>query len=162
MTQHKFQLREEFKIIPGFAIALAITVFFGLQALLHYVMTLGRDVPPIGFRIFISLLAGTVLGIVILLYGYVYRDAKRRGMNPVGWLLVVIFIPNAIGFIIYFLMRSEIVSKCPQCGAAVKDGYNFCPKCHFALSPVCPHCRRPVTSSDIYCPYCGNEIAMRA
>ncbi len=162
MTRQKFQLKEEFKIIPGFAIALAITFFIGIQAVMHYLMTLDRHAPPLAVRIPIGLLAATVLGTVILLYGYVYRDAKRRGMNAVAWLLVVIFIPNAIGFIIYFLMRSEIVGKCPQCGTPVKDGYNFCPKCHFALSPVCPHCRRPVSSSDVYCPYCGNEIAVRA
>ena len=161
MTQHKFQLKEEFRIIPGFAIALAIIVFIGIQALMQYVMTLERNGPPLAVRIPVGLLEGTVLGIVILLYGYVYRDAQRRGMNAVGWLLVVIFIPNAIGFIIYFLMRSDIVGKCPQCGNPVKDGFNFCPKCHFALSPVCPHCRRPVSSSDIYCPYCGNEIAVK-
>jgi Double zinc ribbon len=161
MTQQRFQFRNELKIIPGVAIGLAVTAFIGLQVLIHALMMHDHNPPPMVVRIFIGLMAGTVLAVVLLLFGYVYRDAKRRGMNPVLWVLICIFVPNGLGFIVYFLMRSEIVGKCPNCGAPVKNGFNFCPKCHFALAPVCPQCRRAIGSSDVYCPYCGTDISAR-
>lgn len=158
MTQQKFQLKEELKIVPGVAIGLALITFVGMQVLINVLMGLDHNPPPVPFRILIGLMAGTIFGVVILLWGYVYRDAKRRGMNPLLWLLVAILVPNALGFIVYFLMRSELVEQCPHCGATVKSGFNFCPKCNFELAPVCPQCHRATNPGDVYCPHCGTKL----
>lgn len=162
MAQHRFQLKQELKIIPGVAIGLAVVAFVGLQVLLQWLMHLDHNPPPAPFRFFIGLTLGTIFAVLILLCGYVYRDAKRRGMNAGLWLLVVIFVPNALGFIIYFLMRGELTGRCPKCGATIRPGFNFCPKCNHALAPVCPKCRHAISSTDVYCPYCGSEVAVRA
>ena len=42
----------------------------------------------------------------ILIAIWVYRDAERRGMNGVLWLIVVL-IANIIGLIIYLVVRSD-------------------------------------------------------
>ena len=80
----------------------------------------------------VSLSALSVAGIVtaasiplaslLLAFGYVNRDAKRRGMNSALWtILVVVLSPGwlALGFFIYFLMREPLPYNCPQCGATV-------------------------------------------
>ena len=62
------------------------------------------------------------LGAYVLLVGYVYGDARRRGMNHVLWTLLAIFIPNAIGIILYFILRDPVPVPCPTCGDAGEEG----------------------------------------
>ncbi len=57
-----------------------------------------------------SVLPGMPLFVLVLLIGYVYADAKRRGMRYVMWTLLAIFIPNAIGIILYFVMRDPLLA----------------------------------------------------
>jgi RNA polymerase subunit RPABC4/transcription elongation factor Spt4 len=95
----------------------------------------------------------------VLLVGYVNRDARRRGMNVALWTVLVIFVPNAIGFIIYFLMRQPLRIACPKCGVVADPAFNFCPKCKFNLHPTCPECHRGVQAGDLYCPFCARELA---
>jgi RNA polymerase subunit RPABC4/transcription elongation factor Spt4 len=90
--------------------------------------------------------------------GYVNRDAGRRGMSRVFWTLLAIFIPNALGIVLYFILRKPRTSNCPQCGAVVEPRFGFCPRCRHRLSPVCPHCQRGVNASDKFCPYCGDDL----
>ena len=52
----------------------------------------------------------------VALIGYVYGDAKRRQMRYVMWTLLAIFIPNAIGMILYFILRDPLPKPCPGCG----------------------------------------------
>ena len=47
-----------------------------------------------------------LLTIPVIVGVYVYRDAKRRGMNAALWTLVAVFAPSLIGFIIYLLVSS--------------------------------------------------------
>jgi len=108
-------------------------------------------------RYVIAVVAGTVLGFAMLMVGYVNRDAKRRGMNVALWTLLV-FLPNAIGFILYFLLRHPLQMNCPQCGTGVSARYNFCPNCRHNLRPSCPQCKREVRTADKYCPYCAQEL----
>jgi len=89
----------------------------------------------------------------------VNRDARRRGMNVALWTVLVIFVPYAVGFIIYFLMRQPLRIACPKCGATADPAFNFCPKCKFNLHPACPQCHHPVQVGDIYCPYCAKALA---
>jgi predicted amidophosphoribosyltransferase len=106
----------------------------------------------------LGLLLGLVAGSFVLFIGYINRDAKRRGMSPVLWTIVAVFIPNALGIILYFVLRQPLQSTCPQCGNALQAGFNFCPRCNYKLSPSCPQCQRVVGVSDVYCPYCGTSL----
>jgi hypothetical protein len=103
--------------------------------------------------------AGAVLAFFVLLVGYVNRDAARRGMNVTLWTLLVIFVPDAIGFILYFLMRQPLRIPCPKCGAVADPAFNFCPRCKFNLHLACPACHRAVQPGDLYCPFCANHLA---
>src|SRR5581483_12282114 len=78
----------------------------------------------IGFAIWL------VLSTVVLLTGYVYRDAQRRGMNATLWtFLVILMLPAylATGFILYFFAREPLPYHCPKCGTMVSARFNFCP-----------------------------------
>ncbi|MGH9777137.1 MAG: PLDc N-terminal domain-containing protein, partial [Candidatus Acidiferrales bacterium] len=71
--------------------------------------------------------AGVILSIWVLMVFYVNADSGRRQMNRLLWTLLVIFIPNAIGFIIYFVIRKPIARPCPKCQAPVRPEFVFCP-----------------------------------
>jgi predicted amidophosphoribosyltransferase len=93
-----------------------------------------------------------------LLLGYVIRDARRRRMNSAVWAVLVLLIPNAIGFIIYFLLRQPLLVKCPQCPAQVHPNFNYCPQCKYNLHPACPKCAHVVQAGDAFCPHCAYEL----
>ena len=78
------------------------------------------------------------LGAYVLLVGYVYGDARRRGMNHVLWTLLAIFIPNAIGIILYFILRDPVPVPCPACGTPARKGHAFCAGCGTAVRAACP------------------------
>src|SRR5262249_59345299 len=120
------------------------------------------DAPPAWARPLLGLLLGIAAGAYLLLIGYVNRDAKRRGMSPTLWTLVAILIPNAMGILLYFVLRQSLRSVCPQCGNPVQTGFNFCPGCHYKLSPSCPQCQRVVGVNDVYCSYCGASLRNQA
>src|SRR5208337_4340116 len=103
MSEVKPNIVEEVKVVPWWAIGLAVAAFAGLQVLMHVVMFPREPHPlPLAWRIFIGFVAGMALAFYVLLVGYVNRDARRRGMSATLWTVLVIFVPNAIGFIIYF------------------------------------------------------------
>ena len=98
---------------------------------------------------------------LIFLIGYVYRDAKRRGMNAGLWtVIIIILLPAylAIGFILYFILREPLPYSCPQCHATVSARFNYCPSCKFNLRPSCPSCMREVRLEDRYCPNCAADL----
>src|SRR5437660_6463911 len=101
----------------------------------------------------LAIMGGTALACYILLIGYVNSDAGRRGMSRLGWTLLAIFIPHALGIVLYFVLRKPRSATCPQCGNALQPGFNFCPHCSYKLSPSCPQCQRVVGVNDVYCPY---------
>jgi hypothetical protein len=72
---------------------------------------------------------GTVGGLWLLAVGYIYADAKRRGMPPALWVAVAILVPNMIGFILYFALRKPLLSACANCGQGVMPEQKFCPSC---------------------------------
>ncbi len=158
MAREEVHAGEELKIIPGWAWMLAPLGFLGMQLLFNVYVPSQRNPPPVGLRIGLGLFLGLLLFFWFLLIGYVNRDSKRRGMSRALWTLLVIFIPNGIGFIIYFLIRQPLSMPCPHCGTRVEPGFNFCPKCQFNLTPTCPHCSRPVRHGDVFCAYCGQEL----
>jgi RNA polymerase subunit RPABC4/transcription elongation factor Spt4 len=95
---------------------------------------------------------------VIAFYGYVYGDAKRRGMRYVMWTLLAIFVPYLIGVIVYFLLRDPLPKRCPRCGIMVKAGFVFCPHCGASLQPSCPNCGHAVQLDWANCPQCGQKL----
>lgn len=94
----------------------------------------------------------------IALIGYVYADAKRRGMRYVMWTLLAFFIPDAIGIILYFLLRDPMPKPCPGCSTPVKTGFTFCPHCGSSLQPTCANCGRGVDFGWANCPHCGTKL----
>jgi len=107
-------------------------------------------------------LSAVALSILFFSLGYVYRDAKRRGMNPGLWTLLVLLLSGGyffIGFIIYLLVREPLPFTCPQCSASVNARFNFCPSCKCNLHPACPQCQREVSDTDKFCPYCATDLA---
>jgi RNA polymerase subunit RPABC4/transcription elongation factor Spt4 len=158
-SEEKFDIREEIKVIPTWVIVLSLGFFAAIQVLLHVVM-FPRDphAPPFAVRVLLGFLAGCALVFFTLLVGYVNRDAKRRGMNRTLWTILVILVPNAIGFILFFLMRHPLMATCPHCGATVSPAFNYCPRCKFNLHPACPHCHRAIEAGAAFCPYCSAEL----
>ena len=158
-SEVKFDIREEIRLIPKAMVAVAALLFVGMHALLFLVVIPHqRHAPPLAAVECMALFGGAILAFFVLLVGYVNRDAKRRGMNYVLWTVLVLFVPNAIGYIIYFVVRQPIRGACPQCGAMVNPAFNFCPKCKFNLHPACPQCHRTIEVGATYCPYCSAEL----
>jgi len=54
-----------------------------------------------------------IVPFVILIYLtiWVYKDAKKKGINTVVWVLTVWIIPFFIGFIIYLIARDKIIEN---------------------------------------------------
>jgi len=155
-------LSSETKIVPSWAWALAGIVFVAAQWFFDIALASHHDAPPAWARPLLGLLAGGGAGCLLLLIGYINRDAKRRGMSPTLWTLIAIFIPNGLGGLLYFVLRQPLGSACPQCGCGVQAGFNFCPRCNHKLSPSCPQCQRLVGVNDVYCPYCGGSLRDQA
>ncbi|HEX9187263.1 MAG TPA: zinc ribbon domain-containing protein [Vicinamibacteria bacterium] len=107
----------------------------------------------------LTLVGVAFLGAYVLLVGYVYGDARRRGMNRVLWTLLAIFIPNAIGIILYFILRDPVPVPCPACGAPAKKGHAYCAGCGTVVRPACPACREPVEPGWRNCARCGAALA---
>lgn len=163
------QFSREFAIIPGWARVLAVIGFALVQVCLlvllpHFAphMHMHGDMPPRPILNLVSVLGGLFFAGFILMVGYVNADTKRRGMNSLLWTLLVIFIPKAIGFLAYFLLRKPIIvapgPQCPKCGSAVGPDFRFCPKCGYAFAPSCAHCGRGINPDFVCCPYCGKAV----
>ncbi|HEV2178503.1 MAG TPA: zinc ribbon domain-containing protein [Terriglobia bacterium] len=166
MTREKFRFRDELRLIPRWLVRLMVALFVVAQAFSQLMTAWGYRPwsdwsPGVNALAMAGIVTGLslVLTVVVFLIAYVNRDAKRRGMSSTLWTLLVIFIPNGIGFIIYFLVREPVQFNCPQCGAAVSARFNFCPSCKHNLRPACPQCGREVHAEDRYCPQCAYDLA---
>lgn len=90
---------------------------------------------------------------------YVYRDAKKRGMNPVLWTLIAMLAPSLIGFIIYLLVRGNYSNMmCPNCNTRIAEQYVVCPGCGAKLKPTCPNCMTAVEPDWNVCPKCAHAL----
>jgi len=172
------QLSEEIKLIPHILINIMIVVLVLAEAvtltLCYYNVPDGERWPPVealGRNAGMVAVAGIVLAAwiplacIVFLMGYVFVDARRRGMNAGMWMfLILVMLPAwvAMGFILYFFSREPLPYHCPRCGAMVNARFNYCPGCKYCLHPVCPHCQREVGEMDKYCPHCGNEVGKPA
>src|SRR5712691_5230109 len=74
---------------------------------------------PLPVRILFPTLVPLFVSGYALLAGYVYGDARRRGMRYVLWTLLAIFLFNGIGIILYFILREPLLGYCSKCGSPV-------------------------------------------
>ena len=153
--------RNELRVIPRIAWIIGWAIYLALSTLVFTVLLPGdremRMWPPIGKLLF-SFGIPLVLLASVLFAGYIYGDAKRRGMRYVMWTLLAIFIPDGIGIILYFILRSPMPKACPGCAQQVPAGFTFCPHCGTALQPTCPNCGRGVERGWANCPACGTKL----
>jgi hypothetical protein len=148
------RLKQELQIIPPAAWIVALLIYGGIAFLLLQVSPW-----PTLLRVLFSFGLPLMVAVLVLLIGYVYGDARRRGMRYVLWTLLAIFIPNAIGIILYFILRDPIPQSCRQCGAAVPAQFPHCPVCGTAIGQTCPECRRKVESEWLHCAHCGASLS---
>jgi len=137
----------------GFVI-LALTVFIPSDKEMSHWPVAGK----IAFAFGIFLLAVAW----ILLIGYVYADAKRRGMRYVMWTWLAALIPDGIGVILYFILRDPLPKPCPHCSSLVNSKFVFCPHCGAAMKPTCPNCGRAIERGWSNCPGCGTKLPVAA
>ncbi len=160
-SEEKPNITEEIQLIPAWSVVLAGLLFLGIQAAMHlYLWSRSHPIPPpIGFRIFWSAFSGSVMAAYTMMVGYVTRDARRRNMNVSVWTLIVVFMPGAIGLVVYFLLRQPSRMHCPRCSEQLQSSFNFCPRCKFQLAPVCEACHHTVSITDTFCYNCGHGLA---
>ncbi|HBY64562.1 MAG TPA: hypothetical protein DEH78_32480 [Solibacterales bacterium] len=151
------RFKNEIATIPAGVWLAAAGAYSGFAAFLWFVVLADPRFPP-AERVAFAALPPLVVAIYALVGGYIFNDAKRRGMRHVMWTLLAVFIPNGIGIILYFLLREPVVAPCPACGAAVKGHFAFCPSCGAAVHPACPVCRKAVEAGWKSCAYCGSEL----
>jgi ABC-type Fe3+ transport system permease subunit len=185
--RERSSFREEFRIVPRWlvitvvllwllAIAIGTFVNLGHSFVLYsspgeVVAQAPHQIWPYELRndpVLASLaLAGVItvtaitLGSFVLFLGYVYHDAKRRGMHAGLWIMLILILSPAylaIGFLLYFFLREPLPYGCPQCGTTVGARFNYCPNCDANLHPSCPNCRQEVGEADKFCPNCGNSL----
>lgn len=158
------RFREEIRIIPRLAWIIAFLAYLGMIFFISGVVFRHEPGPggwPAVGKVAFAVLIPIPLFVLVLLIGYVYADAKRRRMNHVLWTLLAIFVPNALGIILYFILRDPAPTPCPQCGMMTGKGFAFCPHCGHAIAPKCPQCGRGMESGWTHCAYCGTAVAGR-
>jgi len=155
---------EEMNIIPRpariIAIVAALIVPFAAICFLFIVRLNPHrgSLAWVPFAAFAGIAVMLMLSVYTLLVGYIIGDARRRGMRPVLWALLAIFIPNAIGIILYFILREPLLQHCPKCGAGAQASFTFCAVCGEALSKTCPGCRGTVQPGWSHCARCGASL----
>jgi hypothetical protein len=148
-------------VIPKFAwfLAFFVWVVFG-TLIFEFVMSSDPQFsswPVIG-KILLAYSATLLGAAYVLLIGYIYGDAKRRRMRYVLWTLLAIFVPNAVGIILYFILRDPLPAFCPGCGRTVDRSFTFCPSCSAPLQATCPQCGLGVDRAWAHCPKCGTKL----
>ncbi len=113
---------------------------------------------PLWLKFLLTIVAPLFAAGYALLVGYIYGDARRRGMRYVMWTLLAIFLANGIGIILYFILRDPLLSYCSRCGTGVQPSHAFCPRCGAAVQPACPACRRTIQAGWTHCAWCGNQL----
>jgi hypothetical protein len=164
---------EEIKLVPhnlvvGTLAALAALILLAMvmcakdiPASWNIIEDLGRERALIVVGL-VGVASAIPIAIIVFLTAYVYRDARRRGMNAGLWVLIVLMLLPAYlatGYILYFTAREPLPYPCPKCRATVSARYNFCPTCKYELHRSCAQCRREISENDRYCPHCGHDQA---
>jgi zinc-ribbon domain len=123
MNIHKF-----LDVVPKF-VKTAALVIPGVAMLIG--LAFGRDINGRISAFASGLVVGALIAIWLLGLGYVYADARRRAMPPILWTLIAAFIPNLLGFLLYFALRRPIPVPCPHCGQPMTAEQRFCSWCGY-------------------------------
>jgi hypothetical protein len=91
----------------------------------------------------IGLVASCLVALWVVCLGYVYADARDRGMPPILWLLLAALVPNLLGFLFYFALRRPLLLACPRCSQAIYTGQRFCASCGFDTLASAPSAAPP-------------------
>lgn len=87
----------------------------------------------------IAFLAGALVMMIGTLVGlgmWTYRDAKARGLEAGMWTAIVLAVPNFIGLLLYFLVgRKQQHVLCSTCGLRTEQGKPHCSNCGTFLVP---------------------------
>lgn len=145
------------RVIP-FGGWLAAGIVFLLGFLLANLFFLRENRAPVPMRILIPIVFPLMLAGYTLLIGYVYGDARRRGMRYVMWTMLAIFLANGIGIILYFILRDPLMVYCSRCGSGVHANHAFCPRCGAAVQPSCQACHRTLQPGWTHCAWCGVQL----
>jgi Double zinc ribbon/Phospholipase_D-nuclease N-terminal len=153
---------EELRVVPRVARIIAAIVYVtaaaGFKALIVYGGDPEMRNAPIFAKLLLVLMVPAVLAALVLMIGYVNGDAKRRRMKATMWTLLAIFVPNALGVILYFILRDPLPAGCPACGVQVPASFTFCPHCGAPLQPTCPQCGKGVEHAWANCAFCGVKL----
>jgi len=159
------RFEEEWALVPAGARWVAVLVALAMTGLMASLFLLPLIVEHeyrgllFVFPVFLlSLIGAVMLGVYVLLVGYVYGDARRRGMNQVMWTLLAVFVPSAVGVILYFILRDPIPVPCPSCATPARKGHAYCASCGAAVRTACPQCRQPVEAGWRNCTRCGTPL----
>jgi len=107
----------------------------------------------------VTIVLAFMLIIPLIIFVYVYRDAKRRGMNAILWALIAAIAPTLIGLIVYLLVRGSYSDlRCPVCDTPVQEQFVVCPKCGTKLHASCSNCAAPVEPDWKVCPKCAQPL----
>jgi RNA polymerase subunit RPABC4/transcription elongation factor Spt4 len=150
------------EIIRPAAWVIAAILGGGFEVLLYFVAfraeANAHGPMPLALKIFLGIVAPLFTAVMVLLHGYIYADAKRRGMRAVMWTILSVLVPYLIGSILYFLLREPMPTACPKCGYMVRKRFAFCPQCSTPLNRVCVTCSRSLEQGWASCPYCGTAV----
>lgn len=152
---------EGLRMVPRTAWFIALSFYLVMSNLAFFVLTANdkemRKWPEFA-RFAFSYGIWLLIVAWILMVGYVYADAKRRGMRHVMWTWLAALIPDAIGIILYFILRDPMPKPCPRCSTAMPAKFVFCPNCGTAMQPTCSNCGRAVEPGWANCPFCGTKL----
>jgi RNA polymerase subunit RPABC4/transcription elongation factor Spt4 len=157
------RFRNELRVIPraawGVGIFLYLAIAIGLTVAIHFSGGQEFQGMPAPVKLLFPFIVSLLIFVPAALIGYVNGDAKRRGMRYVMWTLLAILVPDAIGIILYFILRDPLPKPCTGCGTVVRPGFAFCPKCGTEVRPACSSCGKAIEPDWLNCAYCGKKIA---
>jgi hypothetical protein len=124
------------KAVQVWAVAIvSVAVLIGL-AVGGYAVANGEGLRPMFAYASAALATGTVIAIWLLCLGFVFADARRRGMRAAGWMLVAMLMPNLLGFLLYFVIRRPLAAPCVSCNREIPVDQPFCSWCGSSRSQL--------------------------
>lgn len=145
------------RVIP-FAAWVTASVIFVTTFLGASLLMIRHHYAPAPLRVLVPALVPLMVSGYALLVGYIYGDARRRGMRYVLWTLLAVFLTNGIGVILYFILREPLLAHCTRCGSQMQAGFAYCPRCGANILAACPACHRTLQPGWTHCAWCGAKL----